>query len=120
MVCAGEGAISIISSTFSFPILSLIPSSVSPVLSTPPSSSRDILSTPSPLTTCPRYPSCLLTTVINYLVAPVICNTSWLVLLATHGTLIILLMNHKSAISSLFFISVLTVQVSQPYITDQI
>lgn len=72
----------------------------------------------SPLKKYPRYPSCLLfIIVISFLVVPAIRNTSWF-LLATYGTLKILWMNHISAAFSLF-ITLLNVQVSQPYdITD--
>ena len=82
---------------------------------------RQSLSKPSPLRTCPKNPSCLIfTTSHNSLALPALRSTSCFVTLSTHGTLIILLINHISAASSLFFISLLIFQLSQPYsITDQ-
>ena len=75
--------------------------------------SNTLFSNPSALIAWPRYPSCLiLMVVISTLSVPAIPKTSSFVLLAVHGILNILLMNH---ISSLLLITLLIFQASQPY-----
>ena len=77
--------------------------------------SNTLFSNPSALIAWPRYPSCLLMVVISTLSVPAIPKTSSFVLLAVHGILNILLMNHISAASSPLLITPLMFQASQPY-----
>ena len=103
------------------PITSTIPSmyfSLCRPLALLPSMNRSntLFSNPSALIAWPRFPSyLLLMVVISTLSVPAIPKTSSFVLLAVHGILNILLMNHISAAPSLLLITPPMFQASQPY-----
>ena len=79
---------------------------------------KQFFSMPPARRSCPRLANCLdLMIFMMDLLVPALLNSSSFVILSVHQILIILLMNHISAASILFFISPLIVQVSQPYIS---